>query len=897
MNDNTNRDAVLTAIWENPGRAFGCEFKQSGRYWENLRGGEYNERGKIRIGQVNNGPRMNVYYNGGSHDYKTDVLTYLQDNVLHTADFYDTLTRLADLYGINLQFTAEEKQVIAHRSLAREVGESLVKALRNNPQGEAATYLRDVRKIDNDWVHFGELTPESIEAAKRSLTNLGIEYNDQDINALFLTAESIAKGHTAADVSTWGYKLVLPYYLNGQIIGFILRNINKDYKGTTKYLYTPGIGRRGYCDVLTIGEPAVIVEGQMDAIRLIKSGVNNVIATGGDVISEDIAKLIKAKGIRQITYIPDREHDTEGNQDTRTVVKAIKALQAAKVDGEPVVTNLYVAEIPEPADLRTNPEYEKHKNGTLTGYKVDADTYGKNGGDLQNLLDFEAVASWQWEINALIKWAKQQAAATGNVNISAFQFEFDKIYKSCPNPYEQQRLKDVITDGEYNKIFKAFGITAEALTDIDELQRNTDYNNRLKALQGELNEAIERGANPAVIADIVIKLGDLQSTNTRAEWEQQLNETFDNELQAIKDQPDTLKTKWELGNIGKDGKYYHYENIEYWPADIAVIAAESSHGKTAFMFQSVFDLLRTYPDKTFIYVSCEENKRQLLERALNVYLDIDTTENGKNPNGNYCFIRGTRKKTIKAVIRGTAAPMEYCGYHLETSTELQKHYDTLASLIRGGITDYGERVRPRLKLVHTEGTAESIAGNLLYYVKQLQAEGVEVGGVFVDYMQLLTSEGKSYSRHDELKDICKALKGCAAYTELPMIIAAQMNREGLKQGIDSITLANLGEGADIERIAHDVYFVWQNDKTKKDLYTKFNKDGGKEWNYNAAGDRANRIFAVDPYNKVAERELKTGYLYVEQLKARDGKTDGWALFPFDGERGRIGTIDKDAMKR
>lgn len=902
MDKNTNRDAILNAIWGNPGPAFGCQFKQSGRYWENLKGGEYNERGKIRIAQVYNGPRINVYYNGGSHDYKTDVLTYIGENILHNGgDFYETLQGLAPLYGIDLQFTAEETKAIARQQLAREVGASLIQALRNNPEGEAAEYLRDTRKIDytgDNAKYFGELTPESIKAAKQSLTNRGIKYNEQDFNALFLSAESIGKGHTAADVSTWGYRLVLPYYHNGQIVGFVLRNTNRDYKGTTKYLYSPGIGRRGWCDVLTPGEPAVFVEGQFDAIRLIQSGVNNVVALGGDQISDEIARLLVAKGITQVTYIPDREHGTDGQQDTRTIQKALTAFQAAKVDGEPVIKNLYVAELPRPEDLTTNPEYEKRKDGKLTGYKVDADTYGKlhQGGELAGVVAF-AVASWQWEINNLFEWAKRNADEDGNINCSAFQFEFTKIYNRTTNPYERQRIKNEVTGGKYNEIFKAAGINAEALTNIDEQQRNTDYNNRLRALTDELNEAMGKGANPAVIAEILIKLGDLQSTNTRAEWEQQFNETFDDELAAIRNQPDTLKTKWELGNIGKDGKYYHYENIEYWPADIAVIAAESSHGKTAFMFQSVFDLLRQYPGKTFIYVSCEENKRQLLERALNVYLDIETTADGKASTGGYCFKRGTRRKTIKAVIKGSPAPLEYCGYDLESDHESQEHYKALTTRIRNGISKYGEEIRPRLKLVHTEGTAESIAGNLMYYVNQLRAEGVEIGGVFVDYMQLLTSDGKAYSRHDELKDICKALKGCAAYTELPMIIAAQMNREGLKNGIDSITLANLGEGADIERIAHDVYFVWQVDKTKTDLYTTGTDDGGRKWNGKQAGDRANRIFYKPDQLDTTKRELKRGYLYVEQMKARDGKTDGWGLFPFDGEHGRISENDQDAMKK
>ena len=41
---NENKQAVITAIWENPERAFNCQFKQSGRYWESLRNDEYNAK-------------------------------------------------------------------------------------------------------------------------------------------------------------------------------------------------------------------------------------------------------------------------------------------------------------------------------------------------------------------------------------------------------------------------------------------------------------------------------------------------------------------------------------------------------------------------------------------------------------------------------------------------------------------------------------------------------------------------------------------------------------------------------------------------------------------------------------------------------------------------------------
>ena len=229
-----------------------------------------------------------------------------------------------------------------------------------------------------------------------------------------------------------------------------------------------------------------------------------------------------------------------------------------------------------------------------------------------------------------------------------------------------------------------------------------------------------------------------------------------------------------------------------------------------------------------------------------------------------------------------------------------EHYDDLKHQVEHGVQEYGRQVRPRLKLIHTEATAESITGNLLYFVDMLQAQGVEVGGVFVDYMQLLTSDSKSYSRHDELKDVCKALKTCAARLEIPVIVAAQLNRQALADGIDAATMANIGEGADIERIAHDIYFVWQVDKTKKDNYFTYKKaktddDEKQIWDVTRAGDRARRIFYRPDELVPTTRELKTGYLYVEQWKARDGRAGGWGLLPYDGERGFIGENDKKKM--
>ena len=862
---NENKTAVVAAIWENPQRAFGCEFRQRGRYWENLRNDEYDERGKIRLAQTNDGGNIMVFYNGASRPEQTDVFTYLGEYVLNTRDFKETLQRLAELYNVPLQFSVEERQALTRAALAREVTASLVEALRRNPDGVTGRYLRDVRGIAADGTHFGELTRESIAAAKDSLRQRGISYDVEDFKALGLTDYYAEQG----------FNCVIPYYVNGSVRGFVLRNTRPDCEPKDRYRYSQGLGRGGYCDTLTHGEPAVIVEGQFDAVRLIQAGVRNVIGIGGAKIGEDIARLLRSHGITEITYIPDVEYNEQGERKTKITADAIKAFQSAQVDGVPVVQSLYIAELPTP------------DGANLNGLKVDADTYGKeHGGAALAEVVADCVTSWAWELDALMNWAKAQEQERGTVNIAAFQHRFDDIYNRCGNVYERQRIRDYISTGKESEIYAAFGITPQALNNNDEWRRNTESTNRTKDGAAALSKAVAEGASPERIKAILQDLNDAVASNTRDEWEAQLTQSFADELKAIEEQPDTLKTKWEVGNADvKTGKYYKHDNIEFYPADIEVFCAPTSHGKTMILFQSVMDLIAT-TDKTYLYVSCEENKRQLLERALNVYMDIPTTPDGRtertqaNPNG-YCFKPQTRKKTIKAVIRGDVAPYEYSEFMGGS-----EHYDALRKQIQGWIKRYETNVFPRLKLIHTEATIESICSNIYRTVEDYRARGVEVGGVFVDYMQLLTTENRNYSRHDELKDICKALKDCAARTELPIIIAAQLNREVLKQGIDTITVANIGEGADIERIAHDIYLVWQIDKTHEYLYNKTDADGKLSVDARNLNIRSNRIYFQSGMGH-AERELKAGYIYIERMKARDGKTEGWGLLPYDGERGFI----------
>lgn len=872
---NDNKAAVIAAIWQNPERLFNHPFRQTSGAWE-IMGGNGHQKGEIRLTMTKTGTNIYVHGNTGSGiaGQHIDVFTYAERYALNTAGFKETLHKLAELYNIKIEYSEETARKMSREMIAREVCPCLIESLRKNPTGAAGKYITETRGLSID-AHFGELTADSLNRAKEHLRNRGISYTVEDFKALGLTE----------DYARYGYNVVMPNYHNGQVNGFIFRNTNPNVAKKDRLRASGGM-TRVYCDRLTIGAPVYVVEGEMDAINLIQAGFTNVIAMGGASNAETLGRLLRANGINRVTYVPDVEYNEDGTRDLTKITAALNAFHTIQVDGERVITHLHVS------------EFETPDGVSLNGYKADVNSYAiENGNDaLAVAVEMNETYWYDYELRQLREWA---ATATGwNVG-ELFRDRFSAIYKRC-DAFEREAIKRAIKGVS---LYEQHDVTPSALDSIDKWGEQRDYNNRIAAAYTDMGKAIEDGANPVVIADIITRLNEAQATNSTDEWNRQLNESFADELDAIKEQPEPLRTKWELGVIRKNNPtpYRKTEHIEYYPADITVFCAPTSHGKTMILFQSALDMVQANPSKTFLYVSCEETKPQLLERALKTYIPIPNTESGKDESGNYCFISKTRRKTIKAVIREDIPPYEYSPY-MNTS----EHYSALEPLIKGYIKQYGEQVRPRLRLLHTNASTESICSNVMRYVREAQEQGEQVGAVFVDYMQLLSTDSKQYSRHDELKTICKALHDCAGVIGLPIIIAAQLNREVLRNGIDDITVANIGEGADIERIAHDVFLVWQIDKTALGLYV----DKGKEIDANVmetkrnttiivkpanVGIRASRIFTSGMLSNPNQRTLKAGYLYVEHLKARDGETDGWGLFPYDGESGRIGENDKVKM--
>ena len=86
--------------------------------------------------------------------------------------------------------------------------------------------------------------------------------------------------------------------------------------------------------------------------------------------------------------------------------------------------------------------------------------------------------------------------------------------------------------------------------------------------------------------------------------------------------------------------------------------------------------------------------------------------------------------------------------------------------------------------------------------------------VFIDYIGLIKSKEKSYSRENEIAKISRDLKILAKELNIPIIVLAQLNR--LAEGQEP-TLAMLRDSGSLEQDANKVIFLWQDEQNKNEI--------------------------------------------------------------------------------
>ena len=149
----------------------------------------------------------------------------------------------------------------------------------------------------------------------------------------------------------------------------------------------------------------------------------------------------------------------------------------------------------------------------------------------------------------------------------------------------------------------------------------------------------------------------------------------------------------------------------------------------------------------------------------------------------------TQEEPFKYFIPNKTVPLDDGSLKPLSEYFIQKKDKFFRELIESG----------RLKIVYCDYDANQ----LFDLIRAIKERKENLGLVCIDYMQLLndsSEKGKRNSRQEELKSICLKMKNCAIDSGLPILVAAQFNRE--VQSKEDMHATKIGEAGDIERIAN-----------------------------------------------------------------------------------------------
>ena len=593
------------------------------------------------------------------------------------------------------------------------------------------------------------------------------------------------------------YKLTIPYRSGGVIKGFKFRTIGD---ATPKYLNSSGLDKiGGFFNLSGIkgDKDVIIVEGELDSLHATVKGVDNVVATGGSSINPDQVKDAIRRGAKSFTICFDTEPGKE-DQTAKHINKAIEVI----LDEE--VNKVYIVTLP-----------------ALDKYKTDVDRLIKDKG----------VEAFKTAISKAIPYYLYQLK-----NILSKYVGIDLTHKDIDSLLDEvvetgSRITDAIDRDRYknrfinNEEIKGLGISQESLSiTLDRLTSTRDKAAQAKEFKNLLSEATQlqdKGEVDKALELLESRVKYVKLKDKATEFSSLMMPIKEDELRERQaNKPESLNSGYTIGG----------EPLLLPSGAISILTAPTSHGKTTFLINMALNVAQSNPDKETYLFSYEEDGDSILINTLNTYLDEEISSNNR--------------RTLKSYF--TTGSTEYI------KSESKNYFTSTKDKF------FRELIETRRLNIHYS----SYNSDTLIEANRYLHKHAKPGAIFIDYIQHLNlpeGKNKTYSRQEEIKEICIALKDVAVETGLPIILGAQFNREVVNQL--RIHATKIGEAGDIERIANLIVGFWNNNF--KPLAT----DG--------------------ELNEINNKGVAPDTLYTTILKNRGGRVGLEEILSFNGNTGKI----------
>ena len=385
---------------------------------------------------------------------------------------------------------------------------------------------------------------------------------------------------------------------------------------------------------------------------------------------------------------------------------------------------------------------------------------------------------------------------------------------------------------------KELGITKESLsTTVDRVNSTRDRAVRDKdftKLLGKATELHAKGETVTAFELLDSNLPEIRLQDKATEFSSLLLPTSEAQVKkAEENKPKDLETGYTISG----------EDFLLPGGAITVYAGATGHGKTILSINTALNVAKRYPDKKFIFLTYEERDTAILQYFLNTYIDKELN-NSNSPKSNRRLIKDYFKTGSIQYINS-----QIIDHFKEKKEEFFKTYIETGRLL--------------IKYVDYNSQELDLA------IRYLHKEEPNIGGIFIDYFQLLNLPGevkraeRINSRQEELKEICQSLKRVAIDTGLPILLGAQFNRD--VTDLTKLHPTKIGEAGDIERIVNTLVGLWD---VSKNIVGKDTSKGEESEIKKRTG------------------EATTG-MYVELLKSRELQTGIYELLDYNGKTGKI----------
>lgn len=736
-------------------------------------------------------------------DFTRDTLSIVsyvmqRDNAV----FIDAVKTLADIVGLQIpKGDFNEGDYIKQKdknTILEDCNSYFVYSLKNPLSASCVEYNSQTHDVKN-YLSGRGYSDSDIESMELGCINADGELYQYLLN----------KGHNLEDIKETinisdnricsTHLLTIPYRSGGYIKGFKFRTIGGD---TPKYLNSKGLDKSGgFFNISGVkgNKDVVIVEGELDSLSASIRGVENVVSSGGSSINSEQIKDAIRKGAKSFTICFDRE---TGKED-KTISDIERAIEVILAEG---VNNIYIVTLPKLEGSKTDPDSLIKERG-VEAFK-DAIT--------------KAVAYWEFKIQNIIdKYGTLQSERELQArDVDSLLGEVIETASQIPDATDRDRYKELFLSIEP---IKELGISKESLSiTVDRLTATRDKERQskdfgsliLKATElhkkGEISKALE-------LLDNKVKEVKLQDKAT--EFSVLRKPIKEEELRnRLVNKPESLTS----------GLSFEGEPLLLPSGAISIFTAPTSHGKTTLLLNLALNVAKQKKETYFF--SYEEDSDSIVLKALNIHLDRELSKNNKRSIESYFTTDST----------------DYMSEGVRNTFKEDKD------------KFFTEFIEDRkLNINYTNYDSDTLIDAIRYLHKNANPQAI-----FIDYIQLLNlpkGKYKTYSRQEELKEICIALKDVAVETGLPIILGAQFNREV----VNALRMhsTKIGEAGDIERIANLIVGFW---------------NGA----FKPQGDKGE----IDELNAKA---IKGNNIYATILKHRGGRVGLNELLSFNGNTGKI----------